>query len=66
MTSMEGGMSEKSERLDWLRWKIERLLETGSEWTLEQGAEYLALIEEETALLDTDTDTDTGTGEKAG
>jgi len=60
MTSMEDGMSETSERLDWLRWKIERLLETRSEWTLEQGAEYLALLEEETALLDTDT------GEKAG
>jgi hypothetical protein len=45
-------MSEKSDRLELLRWKIERLLETRSEWTLDQNAEYLALIEEETALLD--------------
>jgi len=30
-------MSEKSERLDWLRWKIERLLESRPEWTLEQA-----------------------------
>ena len=45
-------MSEKSERLDWLRWKIERLLEVRPEWTLDHHAEYVTLVDEERTLLD--------------
>lgn len=60
-------MAEKSERLEWLRWKIERLLESRADWTLEQGAEYLALIDEETALLGLEPGQGrTEAGEKAG
>ena len=47
-------MSEKSERLDLVRWKIERMLEIRPQWTLDQHAEYLALVDEEVALLERD------------
>jgi hypothetical protein len=44
-------MSDKSERLAFLRWKIERLLESRASWGPERRAEYDALTQEEADLL---------------
>ena len=45
-------MSKESERLGWVRWRIERLLESRASWNPEQREEYDALIREESLLLD--------------